>query len=440
MNENEKSMLYAEKLSEMVRFETISEYGERDKSKFYAFREILKKLFPNVFAATELEDFDGTFLLKWKGKSDKNPFLFMNHHDVVEGTGKWSHEPFGGEIDDGKIWGRGTLDTKGGLFCMLQSAEELICDGFVPERDIYFESSCNEETDGSGCQSVAAALLGRGIRFDLVLDEGGMIVDEPIAGAKGKFAMIGVGEKGCADVKFIARSAGGHASTPPKNTPLVRLGKFMCKVEKSNLFTVKVSDVVREMFVRLSPHIPGALKYVLGHPKFFDLLIRKVMPAVSPTAAAMLRTTVAFTTAKGSEGLNVIPQEAYVTGNIRFSHHQGGMSSLDALRKVAKKYDVETEIIDPGVESRISDFRREAFRLVESATQSVYPDVPCVPYVMTGASDARYLDVVSDDCIRFVPFPISDKQLESIHGVDECVDIGCLPKAVDFYKFIMKNA
>ena len=75
----------------------------------------------------------------------------------------------------------------------------------------------------------------RGIRFAFVLDEGGMILPEPIGGAKGDFAMVGLGEKGCADLKFIARSGGGHASTPGKNTPLVRLGKFMAAAEKKPL-------------------------------------------------------------------------------------------------------------------------------------------------------------------------------------------------------------
>ena len=77
-----------------------------------------------------------------------------------------------------------------------------------------------------------------------------MILEEPMAGARGAFAMVGLGEKGCADLKFIARSSGGHASTPGKNTPLVRLGKFMAAVEKSGLFEADISPVVCEMLKR----------------------------------------------------------------------------------------------------------------------------------------------------------------------------------------------
>ena len=63
----------------------------------------------------------------------------MNHHDVVDVAEGWSHPAFSGEVYDGKLWGRGTLDTKGGLWGMLQAADELAEEGFVPENDIYFD-------------------------------------------------------------------------------------------------------------------------------------------------------------------------------------------------------------------------------------------------------------------------------------------------------------
>ncbi|MCQ2409953.1 MAG: M20/M25/M40 family metallo-hydrolase, partial [Clostridia bacterium] len=432
-----RSQQYAETLAKLIRVETISEYNQKDKSKFYVFHDVLRETFPDIFAVCEFYDYDGSFLMKWKGTSSDEPVLFMNHHDVVEATGKWEHEPFSGDIADGKLWGRGTLDTKGGLFGMLQAANELAKEGFVPRRDIYFESACTEEVEGSGCDSITQDLKNKGIHFFMTIDEGGMIIDEPVAGAKGSYAMIGVGEKGCADIKFIAKSRGGHASTPPKNTPLVRLGKFMQAVENSKIFDVELNDVVAEMFTRLAPHMDGALKVFLGHPKFFKPLIKAVMPSVSPTAGAMLKTTIAFTMACGSDGLNVIPQEAYVTGNMRFSHHQGGKASIDAVIELAKKFDIEAEIIDPGLQSNIADFRKEPFKLVEKAVSAVFPGVISSPYIMTGASDSRYMDRVCDNCIRFAPFKISDEQLGGIHGLNENVDISALAPAVDFYKYLM---
>ena len=435
------TMAYAGRLSRLVQIETVSQYGQTDLSKFYIFHEALKREFPAISAACRWEEYQGSLLLKWPGRDpNKTPILLMNHHDVVDAAGAWKYAPFSGDIAEGKVWGRGTLDTKGGLFAMLQAADELVSEGFVPAQDVHFESACTEEIDGSGADHFSKLLQERGMRFRFVLDEGGMIVFDPIGGSEGVFAMVGVGEKGCADLKFIARSNGGHASTPPKNSPLVRLGKFMAEVERKNLFDVQVSPTVREMFLRMAPTVNGPLKNIMAHPDAFNALITNVLPRISETAGAMLQTTIAFTMAQGSEGTNVLPQEAWVIGNMRFSHHQGGAASIAAVTELAKKYDISVEVLDPGFESPVSDFNSEGFKLVERAVAENFPGVRTSPYLMTGASDARYFSRVSDCCLRFAPFRISDEQLASIHGLNENVDLSALVPAVKFYKYILREA
>ena len=432
-----RTELYAQHLAALIRQETVSSENQTDKQKFYAFQKLLWKQFPKIFACCEHEDFDGSFLLRWKGSSSAAPVMLMNHHDVVEAPGNWTYPPFSGTISGEKLWGRGTLDTKCGLWAMLQAAEELLQEGFIPRKDIYFVSACTEETDGSGAKAISEELKDRGIRFDLVLDEGGMILEEPIGGAKGTFAMIGLGEKGCADLKFIARSSGGHSSTPGKNTPLVRLGKFMAAAEKAALFRADMHPVVQEMLRRIAATMAQPLKFILGHPGWFKPLLLKVMPAVSNTAGAMLKTTLAFTMAKGSEGSNVLPQEAWVMGNMRFSHHQGGENSIAAVRVLAEKYDIETVVVDPGFSSPMSDYRSEGFQLVERAVAAAFPGVIPSPYLMTGASDSRFMGQICDTCIRFAPIAVSETQMAGIHGIDENVDLSALAPAVDFYKYIL---
>lgn len=435
-----KTEYYAQKLSLLIQAETISCKDQTDNTKFYAFQDLLRQIFPYLCSVVEWEDFDGSFLLRWKGQTSADPILLMNHHDVVEATGQWKYPPFSGTIAEGKLWGRGTLDTKGGLWAMLQAADELAEAGYVPKKDIYFFSACTEETGGTGADTVSQVLQQRGIRFSLVLDEGGMILEEPMAGAKGSFAMIGLGEKGCADLKFIARSAGGHASTPGKNTPLVRLGKFMAAAESADLFEGDISPVICEMLKRISSTMDQPLKFILGHAKALKPILLKVIPSVSSAAGAMLKTTLAFTMAKGSVGSNVLPQEAWVIGNMRFSHHQGGPSSFEAIRKLAEKYDLEMEILDPGFSSSLSDYHSDAFRLVEQAVHTVFPGVIPTPYLMTGASDSRFMSRVSDNCLRFAPFRITQEQMSSVHGLNENVDLSALVPAVDFYKYIIMEA
>lgn len=438
---NERNNHYAKILSALIQKETVSVNGEKDLEKFREFHQVLKETFPNLFAEAELEDFNGSILLKWNGsEEDKAPILLMSHHDVVEAPGEWTYPPFSGAIAEGKVWGRGTLDTKGSLWAMLQAAEELVEDGYVPKRSIYFESACTEETDGSGADLISEELKKRGIRFAFTLDEGGMMLYDPIGGADGTFAMVGVGEKGIADLKFIARSNGGHASTPGKNTPLVRLGKFMAAAEKNELFEVELSPVIQEMFERIAPTTKGAMKLLFSNAGKLKPMLCKILPEVSATAGAMLKTTIAFTMCHGSEGSNVLPQEAYVIGNMRYSHHQGRKSSIYAIWKLAKKYDIEMEILNAGFESSITDYHGEPFRLIERAVETTFPGVKTVPYLMTAASDSRFFGRVSDHCIRFAPFLITQKQLDSIHGIDENVDIETLAGAVDFYKYIIREA
>ncbi len=437
---SQRDMGYAKMLSLLIRKETVSQKKQQDKTKFFEFHDLLRQTFPKLFATVKCQVFDGSLLLIWSGENaPEKPILIMNHHDVVEAVGNWTHPPFSGEISDGKLWGRGSLDTKSGLFVMLRAAEELIEEGFTPSRDVYFVTTCNEETDNSGADKISTELLNRGIRFHMVLDEGGMIVYDPIGGADGKFAMIGIGEKGCVDLKFTAKSSGGHASTPPKNSPLVRLGKFMAAAEKSRIFTSKVTPETREMLKRFSPKMKGVMKLVCSHPLFFSGLLSLVMPAISPTAGAMLKTTLAFTMASGSDGSNVLPHEAWVMGNMRYSRHQGFENSLEAITRLAKKFDIETEIIDPGIKSELTDFTGEPFRLIEKNLSKIFPDVTPVPYVMTGASDSSFFGRVSENCIRFLPIYITDEQFDSIHGIDENISIENLAKAVDFYKAIIKE-
>ena len=213
----------------------------------------------------------------------------------------------------------------------------------------------------------------------------------------------------------------------------------MAEVDKKQIFDVELSPAICEMFRRIGPYM-GATGVVLGKPEAFGWLLKKIIPSISDTAEALLKTTLAFTMAKGSEGSNVLPEEAYVIGNMRYSHHQGLESSLEAVKKVADKYDIGVEVIMEGAKSGISDYRGEAFKLVEKAVKATFPKVDCtVPYIMTGASDSSFYDIICDQCIRFVPFYISEAQMASIHGINENIDISTLVTAVDYYKYMMKE-
>lgn len=441
LDKSERASKYGAQLAKMVQDETISSRYAQDVTKFEKFHKTLEELFPNVHSTCEKHVFDGSLLYKWAGKSSDSPILFMSHQDVVEATGKWEHEPFSGDIDaDGNVWGRGTVDTKASLMCIFNALEELIAEGYQPECDVYIGSSATEEWSGPGAPATVQYLQDHGVKLALVLDEGGMILEEPVGGVKGTYGMVGVVEKGYGDVKFTARSGGGHASAPKKNTPLVRLGKFMVDVENKYPFKSYISPTVEEMFTRMAPNMDFGMKLIFANMWLFKPLLTMLLPTISSAAGAMIRTTIGFTTAKGSDGLNVLPQEAYVTGNMRFIQHQPTQESIAIIAERAKKYDLETEVIYAEEPFPIVDYKANAFKLIEAVAADVYPGLGISPYCMTGGTDAKFYVPVCDNCIRFAPLYINAQQYGSIHGLNENINQGVLPYGVDFYKTVIKKS
>ena len=441
LDNSERAVEYGKKLSKLVQKETISSRFEPDRTKFLEFHELLEEMFPNIHKNCEKHVFNGSLLFKWTGKGTTEPILFMSHHDVVEATGTWEHGAFSGDIDEqGRVWGRGTVDTKASLFCLLTAAEELMAEGFVPECDVYLASSCTEEWSGEGAPATVKYLKEQGIKLGLVLDEGGMVLEEPVGGVKGTYGMVGVLEKGYGDLKFIAKSNGGHASAPKKNSPLVRLGKFMVDVEKKYPFSHHFNPTVTEMFRRMAPNMDFGMKLIFANMWLFKGLLTKLLPVISSAGAAMIRTTVAFTTAKGSDGLNVLPQEAYVTANMRFIPHQGDKESIAIITERAKKFGLETEVIYADAPCPVVDYQGAPFKRIEEVAAEVYPGVGICPYVMTGGTDAKYYKEVSDHCLRFAPLYIDSQQYASIHGLNENIYQGVLPHGVDFYKKVIQKS
>lgn len=431
---------YAEVLSKMIQVETVSAPGVANTEKFNRFHETLRKLFPLVFGKLEVNYIDSSLLIRWPGEGKREPVLFMSHQDVVPASGDWKEPPFSGNIKDGRVWGRGTVDTKGALMCIFQSVEELLEEGYTPSGDVYIASSSTEEVQGDGAPKTVKYLLDKGVHLMFLMDEGGMIVDEPMPGVKGRFAMIGTVEKGTGNIVVSATSNGGHASAPGKNTPIARLAAFICDIEKNNPNKVEFSPTLIEMFSRLGKYTSGTLGFAMRHSKALKGLLSKVLPAVSAKAAAMVRTTMAFTMCGGSEGKNVLPERAWVNINTRFIQHQGVEETKRILAPYLKKYDLEADFSGCKEPQKSVDFKAEPFRLVEKTLSEVYPGVVPTPYIMTGGTDAYFYAPLTDNALRFAPIYIDKQQLESIHGLNENMFVDSLPKGVEFYKTIIKKA
>ena len=177
-----RAMLLAQKLSKMIQYDTTSHANVHEEEKFLGFHKVLEELFPLVHEKLERTVIDGNLLYYWKGKSSEKPILLMSHQDVVPAEGEWLHEPFSGDIADGKVWGRGASDTKCSVMAFFEAVEELLREGYTPECDVYLASSCTEEWAGDGAPKIVEELKRRGIENATVSQTGcvGVCRLEPI--------------------------------------------------------------------------------------------------------------------------------------------------------------------------------------------------------------------------------------------------------------------
>ena len=436
--DGEKAAKYAKDLSRMIRCETISVRESGPAEKFARYRAELEQLFPLVHERLERTLIGDAMLFKWRGTDPaRGAVVLMAHSDVVPAAGEWDHPPFAGEIANGCVWGRGAMDTKGSLCALFNAVEELLAEGFTPPCDVYLASSNNEEIMGDGAPNTVTWLTDHGVKLDLVLDEGGAVIEAPMPGLNGKYAMLGVLEKGYADVRFTAVSAGGHSSTPPKGTPLARLAAFVNRVETRPPFPVKITPPVKAMFAAMAPDMAFPFRLLFGNLWLFGPLLKRVIPKVSGQAGALLHTTCAFTMAQGSDAPNVIPAQASVTANLRFMVHQGREASLQALEKLANKYGLRMEVLYACDCSPVVDVHSAGYAYIRQCVREVFPEAGIAPYVMLGGTDAKHYAKVCDCALRFAPTVLTPQQLASMHASNENLSVDALARAVAFYRRVL---
>ena len=431
--------LHAQNLSKMLQVPCVSIRGSSDLTRIHEFHKILEELYPLIHSKLEKTDLDGALLFKWTGlHSEQKPILLMSHQDVVEASGVWKYPAFSGTIADGRIWGRGAVDTKGALCAILESVEHLLGEGFTPYCDVYIASSNNEEITGDGAIKTVEYLFEKNIFFDLVMDEGGNVV----AGSHkddASSAMIGIFEKGRANVKFIAHSNGGHASVPFKHNPFARLAKLINRIEENSPFKKKITKPIKQMYYAMAPYMKFKHRFLFGNIWLFNPFLTKYMAHKSGQMNAQISTTCIFTQAEGSHGANVIPETASVTANMRFMLHEGLEKSLRKVIKIARKYDIWMEMISGFDVPPVADMNTYAYRHVKKQIKHTFGDVPIIPYVMLAGTDARHYTKICNCVLRFVPLIMTDAQMKSAHAINENIYVSSLARGVNYYVDFLKT-
>jgi carboxypeptidase PM20D1 len=434
------------KLQALIRIPTVShrELDRVDTDAFDAFVDELARQFPLLHERLELTRVHTHGLLfRWPGTGSERPAVLMAHLDVVPVEGTWQHDAFGGDVVDGSIWGRGTLDDKGCLVGICEAVETLLERDFTPAQDVWLSFGCDEEVSGTAASTAVEELQQRGVRPWFVVDEGGAIAHDAFTGIGRPVGVIGVTEKGIMSVLLRVEGRGGHASTPARMGPTARLARAILRVDRSPMPSSLPAPTL-ELFRRLAPHAPLALRPLLANAARLGPALPKVLTALGPEPAAMVRTTFAITTLEGSPALNVIAGKATAGVNIRIMLGDTSESVLAHLRKVIGDEKVEIDVVEVYEPSPLSpystaDSKDTAFDLIETTISEVFPDAVPAPYVMMAATDSRSFAPVCDRIYRFAPFRMTKAQREAIHSYDERLGVDDFLDGVRWYQRLIER-
>ncbi len=439
----EKNKEYALKLKQLIDCKTVWTAEDTNRAEFEKFYDRVAALFPNLHSkAKRLRFGTGCFFYVLENPNAKENVLLMSHHDVVDGGEGWDTDPFCAAQKDGCLWGRGTVDTKTPLFAQLQAVEELLSEGYdFPNMNLYIGSSDNEEVSGDGMVLAVDYFKCSGIRFDVILDEGGAITTGMIPGVSAKSAVVAVHEKGrhlyrCA-VKEDTQGHGGL--NPTTGSPVSRLAAFITEVERSRIFRPTIAPEVRATFTAHAPYMSFPLNLVFGNFGLFSPLIQKIMAGI-PQAAAMLTTGVTFTTCQAGDPsrprYKAKAAETYLF--LRCIREETLQQERTQIEKLGEKYGVTLELVERDY-CVPSGFDSRPFQALEKQLHENFPDVIVAPFLLTAGTDARRFTDICDAILRFAPIDLSKQQFASIHGKNENITIQNIGQCVLFYKDFVRN-
>lgn len=432
-------------MSSAIQIATISpaDTSQIDSVHFNQFRVFLEKAYPLIhqqLTRTIIKDY--SYVYEWKGSdSSLLPVILMGHYDVVpvepSAVKLWTVAPFGGEVKDSAVWGRGAVDDKAAVISILESVEQLLRRHFAPKRTILLCFGHNEESTGTGAIAIVDYLKQRNIRADLVIDEGGEITTGKLKDVQRPVAMIGVGEKGYVTFELAVEKPGGHSSKPAKETAIDILTTALYRL-RSTQMPFRMTAPVSEFLNRVSGSSEVFLnKMALSNRWLFERMVENKL-ASTPEGEAMLRTTIVPTILESGIRENVIPTNAKAIVNSRILTGETTKQVGDFIRaaihddrvKISIKGDFNTE------PSPLTDIQSPAFRLMEEAVQETVDGVIPVPYTMLGASDSRSYRAISKGVVNFTPLVNS----KGFHGIDERLPLADFRRSIQFFSHIIKES
>ena len=447
IEKNEASAKIADHLSEIIRIKSVSRIdpAPEDLQPFLQIHTWIEKTYPQLSETLEKEVINAYSLLyKWVGTDSRlAPVLFNAHMDVVPADAdtldKWDVGPFSGEIKDGAVWGRGTLDMKNQLVALLESVEALINEGYAPRRTIYLAFGHDEEIMGfQGSKYIVDYLKGKGVQLAAVLDEGGILTEKMLEGVEDPVGLVGITEKGYLTLSITAMGNPGHSSMPPRQTAIGILSRAIALMDDHPM--PPHLDHILPTLLNIGHLLPFGLQFVVANAWLFKpILIRQL--AKSTQMNALIRTTHAATMIESGIKDNVLPSNAKAKVNCR-------LLPGDTIDDVIGHF---TKVIgDPRVEIRmdkdcggweassVSETDTPAYRTLHLVIRQVFENVTVAPFVFLAATDSRHYQPICSHIYKFSPLQTTPEGREGVHGINEHIRVTGLKQMAVFFHRLMR--
>jgi len=438
-------------LSKAIQFRTISyDDGMRDGAdQFLGLHRLLRTEFPKVHQHLQHETVANFSLLyRWEGSDPSlRPYLLASHLDVVptptETLSAWDVDPFSGELRDGFVYGRGTIDDKCGVIALLAACEDLLTQGFHPQRTIYLAFGHDEEIGGKGALAIVNLLQKRDIRLEFVLDEGLPIMTEGMPGISVPVALIGVSEKGAVSIELEVETPPGHSSMPPSEGAIGILAKAVRALEE-NPFPSSLEGVAGHLFEVLAPEMSFPWNLLFANRDLLSPLILWGMER-QPTQAAFVRTTTALTVFQSGEKNNVIPSRATAVVNHRLVPGDSIAQVLERDRRIINDPRVHIRLLEGWEPSKVTCHHASGYKLIEYTNLQVNSErfeegMLIAPGLMIGATDSRIYEPITDQMYRHNPIRMNKADTKRFHGINERIAVEDLSALVRFFFHLIHNA
>jgi acetylornithine deacetylase/succinyl-diaminopimelate desuccinylase-like protein len=331
----------------------------------------------------------GNLVARYRGTGRRQPLLLLAHLDVVEAArADWSVDPFKLLERDGFFWGRGTTDDKAMAAVWIATLIRYRQEQYMPDRDLIVALTADEEGgDFNGVQWLLATHREL-IKAEYALNEGG---ESQMKDGKYVLNAIQPSEKMYQSFRLEVRNPGGHSSRPLKDNAIYRLAEGLTRLSKYQ-FPVRLNEVTSEYYRRIAALNTGQtaadMKAVAKNPADNGAATRL---SKSPYDNALLRTTCVATRLEAGHAENALPQTARAIVNCRILPDDSPAEVRATLIRILDDPKISVSALGEAIPSKPSPLKPEIIGAIERITAEMWPGVPIVPVMSTGATDGLYL-------------------------------------------------